>query len=54
MNEWLTVEARNGELGLKPSGMARLTQREDSLLDDDAASEYLWDLFLQHIKARTR
>ncbi len=54
MNEWLTIEAKEGKVGLKPSGMARLNQREGVLLDDDAASDYLWDLFLQHIQARTR
>jgi hypothetical protein len=54
MNEWLTVEANDGTLGLKPSGMARLGPRDAVLLNDATASDYLWDLFLQHIKSRTR
>lgn len=47
MNEFLSVESSDGSLGLKPS-MGRM--REDNILDVGAASQYLWEIFVERLK----
>lgn len=52
MNDWLTVEQSDFELGLKPSGMGfgRYATSDKVLLDKQGAAEYLWKRFTENLE----
>ena len=54
MNEWLSLETAEAGVGFKAGGMAEYGLKPPSLLDQSAAAEYLWDLFVRHVSARAR
>lgn len=48
MNDWITIETDDFELGFKPSGFSRYTSNSnDKLLNIEQASEYLWTRFTE-------
>lgn len=51
MNDWLTVEENDFELGLKPSGMGfgRFSVSEKELFNKEKAAEYFWERFTEHL-----
>ena len=51
MNDWLTVEENDFELGLKPSGMGfgRFSVSEKELFNKEKAAEYFWLRFTEYL-----